>query len=217
MSVLAEQAASGEEKVKQQQQLATVFVNPQAFTVKHPLATQWSLWYDSPGRKSTAKNWHDNLKQIITISTVEDFWCVMNNIPSVSELAVGSNYHLFRDGVRPTWEDEGNKQGGKWVCPMQRKERGKLDDSWMNVMTAMIGETFENNDEICGAVCSIRKAVDRIAIWTKTANTDKEKETVSIGKQFKEFCTAKASLTYQVHSDASSNNSSFNNAPRYQL
>lgn len=217
----AVQATSVEEQKSEQQtqELATVFVDPKNFTVKHPLASKWSLWYDSPSRKRDPRNWHDNLKHIIVIGTVEDFWCVINNIPIASELVMGSNYHLFREGVRPEWEDVGNKNGGKWVCPVQRKERAKLDESWLNVMTAMIGESFENSDEICGAVISIRKAVDRIAIWTKTAA--KIEETKSVGKEFKEMvqcCAAKTNmLTYQVHKDASSNNSSFNNTPLYEL
>ena len=33
----------------------------------------------------------------------------------------------------------------------------------------MIGESFEENDEICGAVVSIRKSMDKIALWTKTS------------------------------------------------
>lgn len=214
MSVDAVQASSEEQKL-QQQQLATVFVAPNNFTIKHPLANNWTLWYDSPGKKSSTKSWHDSLKNIITVTTVEDFWCVMNNIPIASELAIGSNYHLFREGVQPMWEDEGNQKGGKWVCPVLRKERNMLDGSWMSVLTSMIGETFENNSEICGAVVSVRKAVDRIAIWTKTAA--KIEETNSIGREFKECCQAKANLTYQVHADATNNNSSFNNQPLYTI
>ena len=37
------------------------------------------------------------------------------------------------------------------------KQRARLDESWVTVMTAMIGETFLNNEEVCGAVVSIRK------------------------------------------------------------
>jgi translation initiation factor 4E len=36
----------------------------------------------------------------------------------------------------------------------------------------MIGEQFEESDEICGAVVSVRRAQDKIAIWTKTASNE---------------------------------------------
>ena len=28
---------------------------------------------------------------------------------------VVGNFHLFKDGIKPMWEDEQNKNGGKWV------------------------------------------------------------------------------------------------------
>lgn len=40
-------------------------------------------------------------------------------------------------------------------------------------MLAMIGEQFTHNDEITGAVISVRKGVDRIAIWTNSCDGSK--------------------------------------------
>lgn len=39
-------------------------------------------------------------------------------------------------------------------------------------LLAMIGEQFDEGDEICGAVVSVRRAQDKIAIWTKTASNE---------------------------------------------
>jgi hypothetical protein len=47
---------------------------------------------------------------------------------------------------------------------------------------ACIGEAFEEEEEVCGCVVSIRKAQDRIAIWTRTAS--KEAAVRSIGYAF---------------------------------
>jgi hypothetical protein len=38
-------------------------------------------------------------------------------------------------------------------------------------LLAMIGEQFDEGDEICGAVVSVRRQ-DKIAIWTKTASNE---------------------------------------------
>jgi len=48
-------------------------------------------------------------------------------------------------------------------------------------MLACIGETWgeESEDEVCGCVVSLRKAADRIALWTKTSS--KEVATMAIG------------------------------------
>jgi translation initiation factor 4E len=42
---------------------------------------------------------------------------------------------------------------------------------WAQLL-AMIGEQFEEGDEICGAVVSVRRSQDKIAIWTKTASNE---------------------------------------------
>jgi translation initiation factor 4E len=46
---------------------------------------------------------------------------------------------------------------------------------------ALVGEELEDNDEICGAVVSLRTKVDRIQLWTRSKD-DVEKLN-SIGKK----------------------------------
>jgi translation initiation factor 4E len=64
---------------------------------------------------------------------------------------------------------------------------------------AMIGEQFDEGDEICGAVVSVRRQ-DKIAIWTKTASN--EAAQVSIGKQWKDILDYSEKISYLVHEDA---------------
>jgi len=54
-----------------------------------------------------------------------------------------------------------------------------LDNSWENLVLSVIGETLDNNDEICGVVISRRKMGDRIAVWNK--NRDDEAAVLAIG------------------------------------
>lgn len=62
-----------------------------------------------------------DLRQVATFDMVEDFWGIFNNIRPPSRLNPGSNYHLFKVGIEPTWEHTANMAGGKWnygcVCP----------------------------------------------------------------------------------------------------
>ncbi|KAJ1547862.1 hypothetical protein HK096_010253 [Nowakowskiella sp. JEL0078] len=173
------------------QETLTAFADPVNFTVKHPLQNSWTLWFDNPGKKTNSDNWAMNLKKLVTFDTAEDFWGVYNNITPATQLLPGSNYHLFKEGVQPMWEDKANQIGGKWVVQIGKATRDKLvDPSWLNAVLACIGEEFEESDEICGLVMSVRKTQDRIALWTRTA-ADKEK-TESIGmilirRKFKEI------------------------------
>ncbi|POM79562.1 Eukaryotic initiation factor 4E, partial [Phytophthora palmivora] len=82
---------------------------------KHPLQNRWVLWYDNPKKRHSTESWEENLKNVYTFSTVEDFWCLYNNILAPTKLSIGSNYHLFKEGIRPMWEDPINAKGGKWI------------------------------------------------------------------------------------------------------
>ena len=78
----------------------------------HKLQSKWTLWYDPP---QDAKSWKDLTEPVLSFDSVESFWRLVNNIRPPNRLKEGSNYHLFKDGIRPTWEDVQNAEGGKWT------------------------------------------------------------------------------------------------------
>lgn len=181
----------------------TVFADPSNFTIKHPLQNRWTMWYDNPKKKTSQDTWGSHLKKIVDFDTVEDFWRLYNNIVPASQLSHGSNYHLFKYGIEPKWEDPANTRGGQWVVTLPSKQRrDRLDQLWLFAILACIGEAFgDDEDEVCGCVVSIRKSQDRIALWTRTAS--KEDAAVNIGRQFKRSLELpdNSSLAYQFHSD----------------
>ncbi|CAO3612166.1 unnamed protein product [Cunninghamella echinulata] len=168
------------ENTASEQQITTVFHDPINYNAKHPLQNTWTLWFDNPGKKANVQSWSQNLKEIVSIDTVEDFGV------KVDRLEVSSNYHLFKKGVRPEWEDEANANGGKFSIQFPRNKTGEnINNYWLHTVLAMIGEQFAYEDEICGAVVSIRKVFFRIALWIKSSERGEVVET--IGRQLKEF------------------------------
>ncbi|KAI8091421.1 translation initiation factor eIF 4e-like domain-containing protein [Gilbertella persicaria] len=155
------------------------------YSAKHPLQNTWTLWFDNPGKKANAQSWADNLKEIINIDTVEDFWSAFNNIAKVNHLAPNSNYHLFKQGVRPEWEDEANAEGGKFGIQFPKNKAGEaINEYWMYLLLAVIGEQFPS-DEVCGAVISVRKSFYRIALWVKSS--DDEEKVNKISQQIRDL------------------------------
>lgn len=55
-------------------EMRTVFNDPVNFNVKHPLFNAWTLWFDNPGKKANTASWSQNLKELITFDSVEEFW-----------------------------------------------------------------------------------------------------------------------------------------------
>ena len=71
---------------------------------------------------------------------------------------MGTDFHLFKEGIEPKWEDA--KCGRRQVDLFLSEEQGAgkaLDDCWLNLLLAMIGEQFCELSEICGAI-SVRQS-----------------------------------------------------------
>lgn len=64
---------------------------------KHPLQNTWTLWYLENDR---SKAWEDMQNEITNFDTVEDFWSLYNHIKPPSEIKLGSDYSLFKKGIR---------------------------------------------------------------------------------------------------------------------
>jgi len=60
----------------------------------------------------------------------------VNHIKPASELRVGTDYSLFKKGIRPMWEDVANKNGGRWLVSLEKKQRGpELNNCWLEVVS----------------------------------------------------------------------------------
>ncbi|ORX61718.1 eukaryotic translation initiation factor 4E [Hesseltinella vesiculosa] len=154
--------------------------------VTHPLQNAWTLWYDNPlQNNNNNQSWAENLKEIATVTTVEQFWTVNNNLTKVDQLDPNANYYFFKKGIRPEWEDPANAKGGKYSIQFPRARSGNtINLFWLNMLLAVIGEQF-TKDEVCGTVIAIRRNYFRIALWTKTAERTAELE--SIGHTIREL------------------------------
>lgn len=157
------------------------------FGKKHPLEHRWTLWFDNPTGKQTINKFGQGLRSVYSFDTVEDFWCLYNNIKAPSQLQPSATYYLFKDNIDPKWEHPKNAQGGCWTANVPKTPNAKqtLDAWWLHAVLACIGEQFDEGDEVCGVCVNIRAGKDRVELWTKTAAN--EALQTSIGKQLKQF------------------------------
>lgn len=183
----------------------TVFADASNFSLKHPLYSKWQLWFDSASKQDKAKSWDEALIKVVSFDSVEEFWGLYNNIVVPSLIAPNSNYYLFKEGIKPAWEDSANAKGGKWSVQLPRgKFSAEIDQYWLFTMLAAIGETFETpytsaadaipetpasagpfSDEVTGVIVSARKAFYRINIWTRNSSEAQRAQIENIGRHFK--------------------------------
>lgn len=188
---------------------------------EHLLENKWALWFRPPANHSNsapqAKAWEHSQKLYFTAETVEQFWKGFHLLPRITPgHPVNCDYSLFKDGIKPMWEDEFNKNGGRWTYNVERRVSNNpselmphiIEKAWLEVMLRLIGEGFDpDGDKIAGGVCGIRAKGPRtggdcmgakIHIWTKDAN-DTEANT-RIGQILKSCLNSlDGQLTYSPH------------------
>eukprot|EP00339_Tiarina_fusa_P010393 CAMPEP_0117050264 /NCGR_PEP_ID=MMETSP0472-20121206/34700_1 /TAXON_ID=693140 ORGANISM="Tiarina fusus, Strain LIS" /NCGR_SAMPLE_ID=MMETSP0472 /ASSEMBLY_ACC=CAM_ASM_000603 /LENGTH=243 /DNA_ID=CAMNT_0004763971 /DNA_START=67 /DNA_END=798 /DNA_ORIENTATION=+ len=162
------------------------------------------------GPPETVHPYESSIKHVATVKSVEEFWSTYNYLRRPNDLPTTTDYHFFRDGIKPTWEDSNNAKGGKWIV---RLPKGLASRYWEEVILAFIGAQFPGvpDGEICGLVLSIRYSEDILGIWNKTST---EKEIVDrIRDAIKRVLQLPphAPMEYKPHQNSIQDKSSFRN------
>ena len=64
--------------------------------------------------------------------TVSCSCSLYNNIKPPSWLPPGADFHLFKEGIQPKWEDPSCEHGGKWTILVPRGNKQILDKFWLH-------------------------------------------------------------------------------------
>jgi len=173
----------------------------------HPLQFPWTFTFF---KKAANKGYEENTSTLGTTESVEDFWRLYVHLRRpVDDRPTVCDYHVFREGIKPMWEDDTNVNGGKWIV---RLKKGVAARYWEDLLFALLGGQFKVGDEICGAVLSVRYQEDILSIWNKSA--DSRRVCMQIRTT---LCSVlqlpmDASLEYKKHTDSMRDNSSYRNA-----
>ncbi|KAF8677455.1 Eukaryotic translation initiation factor 4E [Rhizoctonia solani] len=141
--------------------------NGSGLAAVHPLKSTWVIWFHQRQNRTpqTLINYEEGIKRVTAFSSVESFWSIFTHLNPPSNLQPTTDYLIFHSGVqRPVWEDPMNVKGGKWSI---RLRKGVADRLWEDLILALIGDQFEDEDEVCGCVLSVRIQEDIISIWNK--------------------------------------------------
>ncbi|KAK8099986.1 translation initiation factor eif4e3 protein [Apiospora kogelbergensis] len=169
----------------------------------HPLRHTWIFWTRPPISKANGRVDYDKtLHPMARVATLEEFWTVHRHLKRPSELPVVTDYHFFKEGVRPIWEDDENKEGGKWTL---RMKKGIADLYWTETMMALIGDALsdgsdEMNNAINGMVLSVRNGEDILSIWTSGTDSIVLKVRDMLKSWLK--CPSNTIIEFKSHTDS---------------
>lgn len=130
------------------------------------------------------------------------------------DLPVNTDVHVFRNGVKPVWEDPMNARGGKWMVRLRKGLAARL---WEHLIMAVLGDQFELGGEICGAVLSIRSHEDILSVWNQSAQDEQSKMKIKETIRKVLMFPPHAVLEYKAHDQSMKDNSSFRNTDKVKL
>ncbi|URD74857.1 eukaryotic translation initiation factor 4E type [Musa troglodytarum] len=175
----------------------------------HPLKHKFVFWYTrrTPGVRSQT-SYEDNIKKIVEISTVEGFWVCYCHLARPSSLPSPTDIHLFKEGIRPLWEDAANCNGGKWILRFKKIVSGRF---WEDLVLALVGDQLDYGDDVCGAVLSIRFNEDILSVWNRSASD--HKAVMALRDSIKRHLKLPHSylMEYKAHDASLRDNSSYRN------
>ena len=148
------------------------------------LARSYTFWFSglfkSKPENENGEHKHDSrmkhhMEPLANFDTVEDFWAIYQHLTKPDGLALKACYHVFQKGIMPFWEDEANKEGGRWHVWLPKGQTNKL---WEDLLIYVLGSQSTYSDQICGIEVRTKLRGDSLSIWHKNASDDDEKEAI---------------------------------------
>lgn len=160
------------------------------------LSHWWTLWYV---QRDPNHHWEENLREVTSFQTLEEFWLLHTIIEPASNLQRFCAYALFRSGIKPSRQDPRNQFGGRWHFFVDRR-RIELDIAWLDILECLVTEEFgEHSRNLCGALVQVRSCEDKITVWT-TDSRD-HVANIAIGRKLEEkLMLQPRSLEYSTNS-----------------
>uniref|UniRef100_A0A0K0FNS9 Eukaryotic translation initiation factor 4E-4 (inferred by orthology to a C. elegans protein) n=1 Tax=Strongyloides venezuelensis TaxID=75913 RepID=A0A0K0FNS9_STRVS len=114
----------------------------------------------------------DNYEHLTTPIAIfrswEQFWRVILHFQRPTEIQARCYIHVFKDGIKPLWEDPGNILGGRFMMTYKKKDP-IADLHWEKMLLAFLGSNFHDS-LISGIVLSVKRNNLVISVWINDFN-----------------------------------------------
>jgi translation initiation factor 4E len=115
------------------------------------------------------------MEALADFNTVEDFWAIYQNLVKPDDATTKCCYHVFHKGIKPIWEDDANKNGGRWHVWLPKGQTNKL---WEDLLMHLITNKAEYSDQVCGIEVRTKLRGDSLSVWHKNSEDEEEKEAI---------------------------------------
>ncbi|CEM33373.1 unnamed protein product [Vitrella brassicaformis CCMP3155] len=188
------------------------------------LKDDWTVYVQlraKGGQRMDVDNYKEYVKAVGVMRSLREFWPLYEMVPMPSQmdrkkvcLSDGSKEEvegvmIFKDRIEPKWEHPANKGGGSIRFAFQYRKlasldlgskvttggMGIVDEYWMSLVCAAIGNTLQNYDIIAGVKLVRKDREMRIELWFTKA--DKGDVAALKAEAIKAMCTAMDGKLYE--------------------
>lgn len=160
-------------------------------STSYKLNDKWTLWVHLPHDTDWSIK---SYKEIMTFNKVEEAIALTEKLPN--QMIKNCMLFIMRKGIKPTWEDERNRNGGCFSYKISNKYVSTI---WKKLTYTLVGETLSIDkkyvNKINGITISPKKNFCVIKIWLSCCDTQNpeiikiiEPGIVSQGCLFKKHC-----------------------------
>jgi translation initiation factor 4E len=140
------------------------------------LQSPYTIWYKftdenlSQNQKINQNEYSGMVKQLVEFSNLDDFFEHYQYLKKPDEAKTGLEISLFKNGIKPMWEEEANKVGGKVTLKLKKDMSNYI---WDELVLRLIGNSYPevDNNEINGVMFSVKKDFNIIQIWFRNYST----------------------------------------------
>lgn len=129
------------------------------------LNNQFTFWltFFNKSKDKQLEEFEDNLKSLGSFKTVEGFWDMYQHMKRPYGLPRGSEFFLFKSGIRPLWEDPANEGGGRFFISVKRSMLA--NKIWEDLLLSFLLVDAAHN-AMNGIVLNVRTSEVFLSVWT---------------------------------------------------
>ena len=126
----------------------------------------FTIWFTffKKSKDKQLEEFEDNLKEIGSFATAEEFWGLYQHMKRPNSLPRGCEFFLFKKGIKPLWEDAANQGGGRFL--LSTKKHQSNNKLWEDLLMATIAMSGDQLRLVNGVVLNVRTYEVFISIWT---------------------------------------------------
>jgi len=130
-----------------------------------PLPSTYDLWcFDVHDvKETTEETFFEKIRKTIKIKTLADLVTFYSNFKKPKSMPGNCEVYLFKENIKPLWEDEKNIGGGSFFLHIKKTFANKI---WENLLISVVSESEPELKCINGVIMRIQRLEVVFFVWT---------------------------------------------------